>query len=105
MKLLVNLLLCILIAQFVLANTEKIILPVKNEDVPDMACSELQDMSTKILLPSFTELRDSIMPNTQQKNYRLDNLEEGSTYEIRLSYPAIVNAFFIQETCINVSLI
>ncbi|EIE88767.1 hypothetical protein RO3G_13478 [Rhizopus delemar RA 99-880] len=59
-----------------------------------MACSELQDMSTKILLPSFTELRDSIMPNTQQKNYRLDNLEEGSTYEIRLSYPAITPADF-----------
>ncbi|KAG1148118.1 hypothetical protein G6F38_003732 [Rhizopus arrhizus] len=59
-----------------------------------MTCSELLDMSTRILLPSFTELRDSITPNTQQKNYRLDNLKEGSTYEVRLSYPAITPADF-----------
>lgn len=73
-----------LLVQVVIANTEKIILQF-NHDLPVIECLE----TTALLSPPFDSLRDSIS-SQQSKYYALANLKNGSTYEIRVSYPAIV---------------
>ncbi|CEG71689.1 hypothetical protein RMATCC62417_07382 [Rhizopus microsporus] len=81
-----------LLVQVVIANTEKIILQF-NHDLPVIECLEI----TALLSPPFDSLRDSIS-SQQSKYYALANLKNGSTYEIRVSYPAITPADFYIKT-------
>ncbi|CAO3699465.1 unnamed protein product [Rhizopus stolonifer] len=94
MKVLASTLWGIFFISLVFANTEKVIFSVKNEHMSNLECAELQDLSSRELSPPFTEIRDVIVPNVQQKKYKLNNLQEESTYEVRLSYPAITPADF-----------
>ncbi|KAI9283178.1 hypothetical protein BY458DRAFT_495699 [Sporodiniella umbellata] len=77
---------------FTFANTEKIIFKVQKVS-PHDDCSDWQSLSSKKLVPPFTQIRDVILPN-EYRLYKLDGLQEDSTYELRVSYPAITPTDF-----------
>lgn len=82
----------------VYGNTEKLILEVRKSDpiVCDEKLFELEKYQTAPrLLAPFTEVQSELIPKSKANKatsnwYHLDNLKEGSNYEIRISYPAIV---------------
>lgn len=78
----------------VYANTEKIILQARSASL-NRRC-DAAAVSAPSLIPPYTKLQQSIVPsstttgnNTQL--FHLDNLDDGSNYEVRISYPAIVS--------------
>jgi hypothetical protein len=83
-------------------NTEKLILQVRKTD--DIQCDErLLGLAKYKMAPTlaapWTEVTSSLIPKSTANKatanwYQLENLNEGSNYEIRISYPAITPADF-----------
>lgn len=77
-----------------LANTEKLILEARADKVQE-TCDTQSDLLS--LTPPYTKTRQSLIPySTINKSssqwFQLDDLKDGSNYEIRISYPAIVRS-------------
>lgn len=93
------------IALFILqvyANTEKIILQARSASLNTRCDAATVNVPT--LIPPYTKLQQSLVPsstatgnNTQL--FHLENLSDGSNYEIRISYPAIVSTSIERSTC------
>lgn len=92
MKFLFFTLLTLFIAS-VFANTEKLILEAKSHLVNEACVPKFVAVT---LTPPYTKLQQSILPSSQSINnppqlFYLGDLDDGSNYEIRVSYPAIVS--------------
>lgn len=79
-----------------LANTEKLILEARLDNVQDLCNNESHGVS---LTPPYTQTRQSLIPQSaihpgSLQKFQLDELKDGSNYEIRISYPAIVRLTF-----------
>ncbi|KAI7902169.1 uncharacterized protein BX663DRAFT_561745 [Cokeromyces recurvatus] len=92
MKLFYFFLIITFLFQTIYANTEKIILKAKDND--GLACSLQSIRSENVLVPPYSEIQNSLIPNTTTYYYQLDKLREGVNYEVRISYPAITPADF-----------
>lgn len=80
--------------QHIYANTEKLILQVDSQNLKlcDPKFETLTKAQTALSLkPPFSDVQNSLIPQNNFQWYNLDNLEDNSNYEIRVSYPAIVN--------------
>ncbi|KAI8971452.1 hypothetical protein BDF20DRAFT_884587 [Mycotypha africana] len=99
MKAIYILLLFLAIASCVNANTE--ILRFTTKNIAQLCTEEYEIASehdvldtASILTPPFTKLQAKIVPADDVQLYKLQNLTEGSSYELRISYPAITPADF-----------
>lgn len=92
-------LLFILLAVFIstsFANTEKLILEAKSANVKAV-CNKNSDAPS--LTPPYTKIQQSLIPYSENNKgsphwYHLNDLKDGSNYEVRISYPAIVKLVF-----------
>jgi hypothetical protein len=76
-----------LLFQLVSANTEKLIFTAKKTDKPCTARSNVFHLS-----PPYSEVQNNLIPDTiTTQLYLLDKLNVDESYELRISYPAIVN--------------
>ncbi|KAI7884730.1 uncharacterized protein EV154DRAFT_470822 [Mucor mucedo] len=79
-----------------LANTEKLILEARLDNTQGLCDGEIHRVS---LTPPYTQTRQSLIPQSamnrgSSQQFQLDDLKDGSNYEIRISYPAITPADF-----------
>lgn len=85
----------------IFANTEKLILHARSSNVIPCESQFLKLSKVKsapFLYPPFSEVQDSLIPSSPSVKpsiqwHNLDGLKDGSNYEIRISYPAIVREF------------
>lgn len=78
-----------------LANTEKLILEARLSNVEN-ECNPAP-FNTISMTPPYTKIQHSLIPQSEShegssKQYHLNDLIDGSKYEIRVSYPAIVSS-------------
>lgn len=100
-------LLFILLAVFIstsFANTEKLILEARSAAAKS-ACNENSDAPS--LIPPYTKIQQSLIPYSENIRssphwYHLNDLKDGSNYEVRISYPAIVKLVFFFFICVLV---
>ncbi|KAI9267240.1 hypothetical protein EDC94DRAFT_602713 [Helicostylum pulchrum] len=92
-------LLFILLAVFIstsFANTEKLILEARSATAKS-ACNG--NSNAPSLTPPYTKIQQSLIPYSENIKgsphwYHLNDLKDGSNYEVRISYPAITPADF-----------
>lgn len=94
MKLLLGLIFTATLVTNSFANTEKLILEARADNVQEHCDAKLDLVS---LTPPYTQTRQSLIPYSENiagltQKFRLEDLNDGSNYEIRISYPAIVRS-------------
>lgn len=85
------------------ANTEKLILEARGDNIKDLCGIDSND---PILTPPYTKIQESLIPHSENiegtpHRYHLKGLNDGSNYEVRISYPAIVNLLFYFMYCFS----
>ncbi|KAI9335395.1 hypothetical protein BD770DRAFT_402074 [Pilaira anomala] len=82
------------------ANTEKLILEARGDNIKDLCGIDSNDPT---LTPPYTKIQESLIPHSENNEgtphrYHLTGLNDGSNYEVRISYPAITPADFKLKT-------